>query len=63
MPEWISLRMHARKKFSRARKAAQHHTYIAETSMKCGFLACVYLIDCQARAGVGRASSAFSEAE
>jgi len=55
--------MYARKEFPRTRKAAPHNTSMAETSMKCGFLACVYLLDVAQRARGDGAPFAFSKAE
>jgi hypothetical protein len=59
----ISLRIFAKKKFSRAHKAAPQNPHRAETSMECGFLARVYLLDVTSRNRAERASFGFSKAE
>jgi hypothetical protein len=43
--------------------AAARISHIAKTSMKCGFLACVYLVDFAARERAEHAAAAFPKAE
>ena len=59
----ISLHSCAKKNFSRAYEVASHHSCRSETSIKCGFLAYLYLVDGVMRARADHASSAVSEAE
>jgi hypothetical protein len=58
-----SSRICAKKKIPRVCKAASHHSDMPETSMKCGFYACVCLVDGATRARAKHASSAVFKAE